>query len=364
MNELKKVVFFGSDAIALPVLETLISAPLRALVRIEAIYTQPDRPSGRGQKIQPNAIAQWAKDFKIPLYQPEKLGEEDVARLKEIGCDIGLVMAYGHILKQDMLDAPTLGFFNYHASLLPHFRGPAPIEAAIASGDTGTGVTLQRIVPALDQGDVVGSAVIPLDNDSTRASLRERISEACTFITIDTLPRIIRGDAERIVQPEKHASYTRKISRADSAIDFSVSAKMIAARTRALSPWPGCTFPFNGMEIKLAVVSGTANAEKLLNKVKAGEADYHFIEVMGCPGGCVNGGGQPHQPASVRNFTDIRAKRAEALYAIDAANSIRRSHENPAIKSIYDEFFGEPNSHKAHEVLHTTYVKRGLYNNK
>ena len=177
-----------------------------------------------------------------------------MARIREIGCDIGLVMAYGHILKQDMLDAPKLGFFNYHASLLPHFRGPAPIEATIASGDTGTGVTLQRIVPALDQGDVIGSAVIPLDNDSTRASLRERISEACTFITIDTLPRIIRGDAERIVQPEKHASYTRKISRADSAIDFSAPAKMIAARTRALSPWPGCTFPFNGMEIKLGHV--------------------------------------------------------------------------------------------------------------
>lgn len=254
MNELKKVVFFGSDAIALPILETLISAPLRALVRIEAIYTQPDRPSGRGQKIQSNAIAQWARDYNIPLYQPEKLGEEDVARIREIGCDIGLVMAYGHILKQDMLDAPRLGFFNYHASLLPHFRGPAPIEAAIASGDTGTGVTLQRIVPALDQGDVVGSAVIPLDNESTRASLRERISEACTFITIDTLPRIIRGDAENIAQPEKHASYTRKISRADSAIDFSAPARMIAARTRALSPWPGCTFPFNGMEIKLGHV--------------------------------------------------------------------------------------------------------------
>lgn len=254
MNELKKVVFFGSDAIALPILETLISAPLRALVRIEAIYTQPDRPSGRGQKIQSNAIAQWARDYNIPLYQPEKLGGEDVARIREIGCDIGLVMAYGHILKQDMLDAPRLGFFNYHASLLPHFRGPAPIEAAIASGDTGTGVTLQRIVPALDQGDVVGSAVIPLDNESTRASLRERISEACTFITIDTLPRIIRGDAENIAQPEKHASYTRKISRADSAIDFSAPARMIAARTRALSPWPGCTFPFNGMEIKLGHV--------------------------------------------------------------------------------------------------------------
>lgn len=261
MSELKKVVFFGSDPIALPILETLISAPLRSLVRVEAIYSQPDRPSGRGQKVQANAVAQWARNYNIPLYQPEKLGADDVARLREIDCDIGLVMAYGHILKQDMLDAPRLGFFNYHASLLPHFRGPAPIEAAIASGDTGTGVTLQRIVPALDKGDVVGSAVISLDDDSTRASLRERISEACTFITIDTLPRIIRGDIINIPQPEKHASYSRKISRADSAIDFSVPARMIAARTRALSPWPGCTFPFNGMEIKLGHVSAVQVAD-------------------------------------------------------------------------------------------------------
>ncbi len=143
---------------------------------------------------------------------------------------------------------------------------------------------------------------------------------------------------------------------ADAPIEFT--------EVRGMEGIKEATYTVAGMEIKLAVVSGTANAEKLLNKVKAGEADYHFIEVMGCPGGCVNGGGQPYQPASVRNFTDVRAKRAEALYALDAANSVRRSHENPAIKSIYDEFFGEPNSHKAHEVLHTTYVKRGLYNNK
>lgn len=261
MHDLKKTVFFGADAIALPILETLMSAPLRALVRVEAVYSQPDRPSGRGQKVRPNAVARWAREYNIPLFQPEKLGEEDVARLKEIGCDIALVMAYGHILKPEMLAAPRIGFFNYHASLLPHFRGPAPIEAAIASGAAGTGVTLQRIVPALDQGDVVGSGVIPLDGESTRASLRERISEVCSFITVDTLPRIIRGTAEFIPQPEKHASYSRKISRADSAVDFSAPAKMIAARTRALSPWPGCTFPFNGLEIKLGHVEAVVVPE-------------------------------------------------------------------------------------------------------
>lgn len=120
------------------------------------------------------------------------------------------------------------------------------------------------------------------------------------------------------------------------------------------------TYTVAGMDIKVAVASGLGNARTLLNKVKSGEAQYHFIEIMGCPGGCVNGGGQPQQPGSVRNFTDIRALRAKALYDQDAAMPIRKSHENPSIKRIYEEFLGEPGSHKAHELLHTTYVKRSV----
>ncbi|MDD5934932.1 MAG: NADH-dependent [FeFe] hydrogenase, group A6 [Clostridiales bacterium] len=122
------------------------------------------------------------------------------------------------------------------------------------------------------------------------------------------------------------------------------------------------TYNVNGMDIKVAVASGLVNARELLNKVKSGEASYHFIEIMGCPGGCVNGGGQPQVPASIRNFTDIRALRAKVLYDSDEANAIRKSHENPAVKQLYDEFLGAPGSHKAHEILHTTYVKRGVNN--
>lgn len=115
-----------------------------------------------------------------------------------------------------------------------------------------------------------------------------------------------------------------------------------------------------GMDVKVAVASGLGNARTLLNKVKSGEADYHFIEIMGCPGGCVNGGGQPQVSGDVRNFTDVRGIRAGALYKNDAAKKIRKSHENPAIKKLYDEYLGEPGSHKAHETLHTTYVKRTI----
>ena len=115
-----------------------------------------------------------------------------------------------------------------------------------------------------------------------------------------------------------------------------------------------------GMTVKVAVASGLSNARELLTKVKNGEADYHFIEIMGCPGGCVNGGGQPQQPASVRNFTDLRAERAKALYSQDAASEVRMSHKNEAVKKLYAEYLGEPGSHKAHEILHTTYVKRKI----
>ena len=121
------------------------------------------------------------------------------------------------------------------------------------------------------------------------------------------------------------------------------------------------SYNVGGLDVKVAVASGTANAAELLKKVESGEADYTFIEVMGCPGGCVNGGGQPQQPANVRNFEDIRAIRAKAFYDQDAACEIRLSHENPAIKEVYADFFGQPGSHIAHEVLHTSYVKRGVY---
>lgn len=123
------------------------------------------------------------------------------------------------------------------------------------------------------------------------------------------------------------------------------------------------TYNVAGMDVKVAVASGLGNARKLLERVKSGEADYHFIEIMGCPGGCVNGGGQPQVSGTVRNTVDVQGIRAKVLYDNDAAKTIRKSHENPSIKKVYEEYFGEPGSHKAHEVLHTTYVKRSVNGN-
>ena len=120
------------------------------------------------------------------------------------------------------------------------------------------------------------------------------------------------------------------------------------------------TYHVAGMDVKVAVASGLGNARELLNRVKSGEAEYHFIEIMGCPGGCVNGGGQPQQPGPIRNTVDIRALRAKVLYDSDKANTIRKSHENPAIKELYATYLGEPGSSRAHHLLHTTYVKRRI----
>ena len=139
----------------------------------------------------------------------------------------------------------------------------------------------------------------------------------------------------------------------DSPVEFT--------EVRGVAGIKEATYNVAGMDVKVAVASGLKNAKELLEKVKSGEAEYHFIEIMGCPGGCVNGGGQPQVPASVRNFTDIRALRAKALYDADAAMPVRKSHENAAVKELYDTYLGAPGSHKAHEILHTTYVKRKIH---
>ena len=141
--------------------------------------------------------------------------------------------------------------------------------------------------------------------------------------------------------------------KADSPIEFK--------EVRGTAGIKEATYNVNGIDVNIAVASGLKNAKKVLNRVKNGEANYHFIEIMGCPGGCVNGGGQPQVDGEIRNTTDIRALRAKALYDYDEANTLRFSHDNPDVKELYATYLGEPGSHKAHELLHTTYVKRSIH---
>ncbi|MDR2981591.1 MAG: methionyl-tRNA formyltransferase [Puniceicoccales bacterium] len=245
-----RLVFFGSDEIALPCLERIVSAH-SGIVDLVAIYSQPDRPHGRGKKLQSNGVVEWAKARDLRVYQPERLDESMPDELRSLGCEIALVMAYGHILKRDLLAVPSFGFFNLHASLLPQFRGATPIEGAIASGTVQSGVSLQRVVPKLDAGPVVDAEMITLAPDETRLSLREKVAQACVPLIDRVLPRIVNDDAQGVPQDEAQVTFTRKITRADATLDFAAPAWEIAARVRALSPWPGVTFPWSDMILKV-----------------------------------------------------------------------------------------------------------------
>ncbi|MDR2429744.1 MAG: methionyl-tRNA formyltransferase [Puniceicoccales bacterium] len=247
-----RIVFFGSDEIALPALEHIRAQPALSLT---AVFSQPDRPAGRGQKTHANAIVSWAENHAIPAHQPARLDAATPAALHACGCDLALVMAYGHILKRDLLSAPPLGFFNLHASLLPGLRGATPIEGAIAEEFAQTGVTLQRIVPRLDAGPVVDAQTIPMTPDETRGTLREKITTACVPLLQRALPRIINGTATEIPQDESAATFTRKITREDSAVDFHASAREIAARVRALNPWPGVVILWEETPLKIGAAT-------------------------------------------------------------------------------------------------------------
>ncbi|MDR0535310.1 MAG: hypothetical protein LBG65_03005 [Puniceicoccales bacterium] len=252
--------FFGSDEIALPALDAILAESERGGFRCEIplVVSQPDRPSGRGREVRANAVVRWARERGILFLQPERPGPEVTFSLREHGCDAALVMAYGCILKPDLLNGPPLGVFNLHASLLPQFRGASPIEAAITAGLSQTGVCLQRVVAKLDAGPVVDAERVELLPDETRASLREKIAAACIPLLRRTLPGIASRAVAGGPQDEAQATYARKITREDSGIDFTAPAREIAARVRALQPWPGVVLPWDeGTVLKI----GSAVAE-------------------------------------------------------------------------------------------------------
>ena len=217
---------------------------------------------------------------------------------------------------------------------------------------------------------VGGEGVITYEFEKLDAT-RANVAEAATAVAwIENLTSTEEGKVTFSVaanEGKEERSATIKVSYGEHS--FMVMVKQAGSKTadvnftavRGTDGIKEASFDVAGMEVKVAVVSGLANAKKVLSDVREGKASYHFIEVMGCPGGCVNGGGQPTQPAVVRNFVDLKALRASALYASDEANAIRKSHENPTIKKLYAEYLGEPNGHKAHELLHTTYSPKSKY---
>lgn len=238
---MKKIAFMGSDPIAIPLLLYLRQTS-GASHQLMGIISQPDRPSGRGKKSSPNAISAWAQEQEIPLFRPEKPSENELSWLQGEGIDLILVMAYGHILKKAFLEAPPLGCLNFHASLLPKFRGASPIETAIACGEPVTGISLMEMVSKMDAGGVLDQELVGIEKTDTSESLREKMAEACVSLLARNLKKILMGDIHFEPQDEAQVTYCRKISKRDGWIDFSASAEEIINRLRAFERWPGGYF--------------------------------------------------------------------------------------------------------------------------
>lgn len=247
-----RVVLLGSDEIALPAFRAVRALPG---VEVVGVYSQPDRPAGRGQEVRPNPVAVWARSEALVLCQPESLHETDALALRSLQADLGVVMAYGQILKDDFLAATRLGFVNFHGSLLPALRGATPVEAALAEGLTETGVSLQQVVRRLDAGPLHAAARTSVAATEGRAALRARLGELAGVLAGSVLPDILAGRSVPVPQNEAHATYTRRLSRADAALDFHREARTIAQRVAALEGWPGSTFEHRGVVVKVGSAS-------------------------------------------------------------------------------------------------------------
>lgn len=252
----QRLVFLGSDAIALPLLEWLAGEG-SALVAIVGVYTQPDRPVGRGQKITANAIKTWAQSKGLPVYQPEKLTEDVRAEFAALSPDLALVMAYGHILKDDLIATPRRGTLNLHTSLLPKYRGASPIQTAIACGEKETGVTLMRIVRRLDAGPIADVECVSIEARDTALDVEAKLAAACVPLVGRNLAKLLEGTTAFHEQDEASATFCRKLDKSDGGLDFEAPANVLAARINGLFPWPACQAEIAGQPIKFGLAEAT-----------------------------------------------------------------------------------------------------------
>jgi methionyl-tRNA formyltransferase len=278
MSARLRLVLLGSDTIALPLLDWLAGEGA-AWAEMAAVFTQPDRETGRGQRVQANGIKLWAQARGLPVLQPEKLTEEVRLQFAALRADLGLVMAYGHILRDDFIATPRLGLLNLHTSLLPHYRGASPIQTAIAGGERETGVTLMRIVRRLDAGPIADAERVPIGPLDTAAEIDARLGQACVPLLRRALPRLVAGELTLTPQDEAAATYCRKLTKEDGALDFSAPAATLAARINGLFPWPACTAEINGQTVKLGLADAAEATEAGAPPGRVLGADAHGLLV-------------------------------------------------------------------------------------
>ncbi|MCA9536643.1 MAG: methionyl-tRNA formyltransferase [Myxococcales bacterium] len=230
-----RAVFFGSPDFAVPSLVALTE-----VADVVAVIAQPDKPAGRGLALRPPAVKERALELGLPVLQPRKVRDGELARqLRELAPDVAVVIAYGRILPLDVLTAPRLGCVNLHGSLLPRWRGAAPIQWAVASGDPVTGVTLMQMDEGLDTGPMLGTLSTPIGAEETSGELFERLAGLSAQLLRRDLPRYVRGELEPVPQDHTQATHARPLDKADGRLDWTRSAAALAHHVRGMSPWPG-----------------------------------------------------------------------------------------------------------------------------
>lgn len=240
----------GSDPIALPLLKSLGST-VDGTINVIGIFTNPDRPTGRGMKVKENPIKKWALMKGFNLLQPVKISRNELDWLKTNGCELILVMAYGHILPKSILDQPRLGTINIHGSLLPFYRGASPVEGAIAAGETVTGVSLMRVVARLDSGPVVDRERVAIEKSDTAQTLGIKLGHASVPLWERNEKLIISGRTNWEEQRHDKATYTRILNKTDGSLNFFLSAKTLEDRIRALKGWPGSFIEFPRTKLRI-----------------------------------------------------------------------------------------------------------------
>jgi len=249
MTKPLRLVFAGTPEFSVPPLECLLAGPDALL----AVYTQPDRPAGRGRQLQPSPVKQCALDGGIEVRQPLNFKDpEERARLAALEPDLMIVVAYGLILPQKVLDIPRFGCWNLHASLLPRWRGAAPIQRAIEAGDAETGVDLMQMERGLDTGPVLLERRTPIHADDTGGSLHDRLATIGAELLIEGLARLRAGEPlPQQPQPEQGVTYAHKLDKAEARLDFTQPARVLERRVRAFNPWPICDCELGGERLRV-----------------------------------------------------------------------------------------------------------------
>lgn len=250
MSPSLNLVFCGTPRFALPTLDKLVDGGFQ----IQLVVTQPDRPKGRGLELVASSVKQRALQLGLPIIQPDKIKNNNEFRtqLCDLKPDAIVVVGYGRIIPQWMLDLPPLGNINLHASLLPKYRGAAPIQWAIARGETVTGVTTMKIDAGLDTGDILMRQEVPIAEDDTAETLAPKLAEAGAELTVDTLRGLLAGNVRPRKQDHANATLAPILKKEDGSIDFSCPAGGILNRLRGFQPWPGAHTKFRGKNLQLS----------------------------------------------------------------------------------------------------------------